>query len=182
MDNKTEEKEKFGIYPTCLSCYNNGSLVGYWFRYDENTTEEEIEKSLQVEEIHKQADTKINPYCDEVFITDYEFLEVDEYTQPKEIFEMLEVFKELEYELGLYYLENKNDYTIEELKEAQKVNYSDYEDFIYEEFLNCFDSYTNKVSTIENISYFLDYEAIKRWFEEWMEVIEIDNNYYIVYR
>tara|TARA_R110000824_G_scaffold371310_1_gene561010 strand:+ start:50 stop:592 length:543 start_codon:yes stop_codon:yes gene_type:complete len=174
MDNKTEEKEKFGMYPTCLSCYNNGSLVGYWFRYDENTTEEDIEKSLEVEEIHKQADIKTNSYCDEVFISDYEFLEVDEYTQPKEIFEMLEVFKELEYELGLYYLENKNDYTIEELKEAQKVNYSDYEDFVYEYFETyiCYDFDINAISS------FLDMEKIKRWFQERNEVIDIENYYY----
>ena len=176
---KETKTEKFGIFPTCLNCYNNGYLVGYWYKFDHKENIEDLEKAMSIPMIHTKANSKEFVDCDEVFITDYEYLKVDEYEQPKEIIEKLEVFYELEYDLALHYLENKNDYTLEALKNAYSVEYKDYEDFIYQWFINCFDTEDN---VIENISWALEMESIQRWFEDIFNVIEIDLKYYIVDR
>ena len=176
---KETKTEKFGIFPTCLNCYNNGYLVGYWYKFDHKENIEDLEKAMSIPVIHAKANAKGFVDCDEVFITDYEYLKVDEYEQPAEIIEKLEVFNELEYDLALHYLENKNDYTLEALKNAYSVEYSEYEDYIYQWFIDCFDTQDN---LLENIWWALNMKSIKHYFEDIFEVIEIDLKYYIVDR
>jgi hypothetical protein len=176
METKTE---KFGIFPTCLNCYNNGYLVGYWYKFDHKENIQDLEKAMSIPVIHAKANAKGFVGCDEVFITDYEYLKVDEYEQPAEIIEKLEVFNDLEYDLALHYLENKNDYTLEALKNAYSVEYSEYEDYIYQWFIDCFDTQDN---LLEDIWWALNMKSIKHYFEDIFEVIEIDLKYYIVDR
>jgi len=178
---KTKEKE-YSIYPTCLSCYNAGYLVGYWFKYDENTNKKDLENAMSIEQIHKNHNIEKDLFCDEVFISDYENLKVDEYDSPTEIIEYLEVIKVLGFSLGMYYLENKNDYTIESLESAYCVDYGQYKEFIYDSFKDTYDEANNGYSVIEAISHFLDDDRVERWFKEAHEVIEIKGNYYIIYQ
>ena len=55
METKTE---KFGIYPTCLNCYNNGYLVGYWYKFDQNESIQDLKKAMSIPMIHAKANAK----------------------------------------------------------------------------------------------------------------------------
>ena len=93
---KEEVQKSFSICPTCLACYNMGYLTFYWYQVNEKTTLEEIEKAMTLEVIHKKAGRMPN-LCDgdEVFISDYEYIKVDEYDQPEFIFNLVEKLKDV---------------------------------------------------------------------------------------
>ena len=55
METKTE---KFGIFPTCLNCYNNGYLVGYWYKFDHKENIEDLEKAMSIPIIHTKTNSK----------------------------------------------------------------------------------------------------------------------------
>ena len=59
------------------------------------------------------------------------------------------------------------------------MEYKNYEDYIYQWFIDGFNTQDN---VIENISWALNMEAIQRYFEDIFDVIEIDLKYYIVDR
>ena len=59
------------------------------------------------------------------------------------------------------------------------MEYSEYEDYIYQWFIDCFDTQDN---LLENIWWALNMKSIKHYFEDIFEVIEIDLKYYIVDR
>jgi len=83
MDTKTDNYIE--ICPGCLACYNQGRLTFYWFRITKDTTLEQIEQALDIEEIHRKAKTPYACGGDEVHIQDNDF-GGDEYMSAKELF------------------------------------------------------------------------------------------------
>ena len=83
MDTKTDNYIE--ICPGCLACYNQGRLTFYWFRITKDTTLEQIEQALDIEQIHTKAKTPYACGGDEVHIQDNDF-GGDEYMLPRELY------------------------------------------------------------------------------------------------
>lgn len=71
--NDTASNNYIEICPGCLACYNQGRLTFYWFQINKETTLEQIEQALDVENIHKKAKTPYVCGGDEVHIQDNDF-------------------------------------------------------------------------------------------------------------
>ena len=71
--NETTSNNSIEICPGCLACYNQGRLTFYWFQINKETTLEQIQKALDIEEIHKKAKTPYACGGDEVHIQDNDF-------------------------------------------------------------------------------------------------------------
>jgi len=71
--NETASNNYIEICPGCLACYNQGRLTFYWFQINKETTLEQIQKALDIEEIHKKARTPYACGGDEVHIQDNDF-------------------------------------------------------------------------------------------------------------
>ena len=83
MDTKTDNYIE--ICPGCLACYTQGRLTFYWYQITKDTTLEQIEQALDIEEIHRKAKTPYACGGDEVHIQDNDF-GGDEYMSAKELF------------------------------------------------------------------------------------------------
>jgi hypothetical protein len=92
MTQQTETKNFIEICPGCLACYNQGRLTFYWFQINKDTTLEQIEKALDVEEIHKRAKTPFVCGGDEVHIQDNDF-GGGEYMTARELFGYVELLQ-----------------------------------------------------------------------------------------
>ena len=71
--NETASNNYIEICPGCLACYNQGRLTFYWFQINKETTLEQIQKALDIEQIHKKAKTPYACGGDEVHIQDNDF-------------------------------------------------------------------------------------------------------------
>ena len=71
--NETTSNNSIEICPGCLACYNQGRLTFYWFQINKETTLEQIQKALDIEQIHKKAKTPYACGGDEVHIQDNDF-------------------------------------------------------------------------------------------------------------
>jgi hypothetical protein len=71
--NDTASNNYIEICPGCLACYNQGRLTFYWFQINKETTFEQIEQALDIENIHKKAKTPYVCGGDEVHIQDNDF-------------------------------------------------------------------------------------------------------------
>lgn len=85
MTQQTETKNFIEICPGCLACYNQGRLTFYWFQINKDTTLEQIERALDVEEIHRRAKTPFVCGGEEVSIQDNDF-GGGEYMTAKELY------------------------------------------------------------------------------------------------
>lgn len=80
------------ICPGCLACYNQGRLTFYWFQINKETTLEQIQKALDIEEIHKKAKTPYLCGGDEVHIQDNDF-GGGEYMTAEELFGLVQLLQ-----------------------------------------------------------------------------------------
>ena len=87
-----ERQNYIEIAPGCLACYNQGILTFYWFQLNKDTTLEQIERALDVEEIHRRAKTPHLCGGDEVHIQDNDF-GGGEYMTAKELFGYVELLQ-----------------------------------------------------------------------------------------
>ena len=85
MTQQTETKNFIEICPGCLACYNQGRLTFYWFKINKDTTLKQIERALDVEEIHRRAKTPFVCGGDDVHIQDNDF-GGGEYMLPEELY------------------------------------------------------------------------------------------------
>jgi len=92
MTQQTETKNFIEICPGCLACYNQGRLTFYWFQINKDTTLEQIERALDVEEIHRRAKTPFVCGGEEVHIQDNDF-GGGEYMLAEELFGYVELLK-----------------------------------------------------------------------------------------
>lgn len=90
MDTKTDNYIE--ICPGCLACYNQGRLTFYWFRITKDTTLEQIEQALDIEQIHTKAKTPYACGGDEVHIQDNDF-GGGEYISAKELYGYVQLLK-----------------------------------------------------------------------------------------
>tara|TARA_R100000353_G_scaffold39993_2_gene31745 strand:+ start:14999 stop:15598 length:600 start_codon:yes stop_codon:yes gene_type:complete len=73
MTQQTETENFIEICPGCLACYNQGRLTFYWFQINKDTTLKQLERALDVEEIHRKAKTPFLCGGEEVSIQDNDF-------------------------------------------------------------------------------------------------------------
>jgi len=92
MTQQTETKNFIEICPGCLACYNQGRLTFYWFQINKDTTLEQIERALDVEEIHRRAKTPFVCGGEEVSIQDNDF-GGGEYMTAKELYGYVELLQ-----------------------------------------------------------------------------------------
>ena len=92
MTQQTETRNFIEICPGCLACYNQGRLTFYWFQINKDTTLEQIERALDVEEIHRRAKTPFVCGGEEVHIQDNDF-GGGEYMLAEELFGYVELLK-----------------------------------------------------------------------------------------
>jgi len=92
MTQNTETKNFIEICPGCLACYNQGRLTFYWFQINKDTTLEQIERALDVEEIHRRAKTPFVCGGEEVSIQDNDF-GGGEYMTAKELYGYVELLQ-----------------------------------------------------------------------------------------
>ena len=92
MTQQTETKNFIEICPGCLACYNQGRLTFYWFQINKDTTLEQIQRALDVEEIHRRAKTPFVCGGEEVHIQDNDF-GGGEYMLAEELFGYVELLK-----------------------------------------------------------------------------------------
>ncbi len=89
---ETTSNNYIEICPGCLACYNQGRLTFYWFQINKETTLEQIQKALSIEEIHKKAKTPHACGGDEVHIQDNDF-GGDEYMLAEELFGLVQLLQ-----------------------------------------------------------------------------------------
>ena len=92
MTQQTETKNFIEICPGCLACYNQGRLTFYWFQINKDTTLAQIERALDVEEIHRRAKTPFVCGGEEVHIQDNDF-GGGEYMTAKELYGYVELLQ-----------------------------------------------------------------------------------------
>ena len=90
--NETASNNYIEICPGCLACYNQGRLTFYWFQINKETTLEQIQKAMSVEEIHKKAKTPHLCGGDEVHIQDNDF-GGGEYMLAEELFGLVQLLQ-----------------------------------------------------------------------------------------
>ena len=83
--NENKTHNNIEIAPGCLACYTQGRLTFYWYQITKDTTLEQIEQALDIEEIHRKAKTPYACGGDEVHIQDNDF-GGGEYMSAKELF------------------------------------------------------------------------------------------------
>jgi hypothetical protein len=87
-----ENNNYIEICPGCLACYNQGRLTFYWFQITKETTLKQIQKALDIEEIHKKAKTPYACGGDEVHIQDNDF-GGGEYMLAEEIYGLVQLLQ-----------------------------------------------------------------------------------------
>ena len=90
--NDTASNNYIEICPGCLACYNQGRLTFYWFQITKDTTLKQIEKALDIEQIHKKAKTPYACGGDEVHIQDNDF-GGGEYMLAEEIYGLVQLLQ-----------------------------------------------------------------------------------------
>jgi hypothetical protein len=89
---ETTSNNYIEICPGCLACYNQGRLTFYWFQINKETTLEQIQKAMSIEEIHKKAKTPHACGGDEVHIQDNDF-GGGEYMLAEELFGLVQLLQ-----------------------------------------------------------------------------------------
>lgn len=80
------------LAPGCLACYTQGRLTFYWLTLTKDTTLEQIERALDVEEIHRRAKTPFVCGGEEVQIQDNDF-GGGEYMTARELYGYVELLQ-----------------------------------------------------------------------------------------
>ena len=189
---KEEVQKSFSICPTCLACYNMGYLTFYWYQVNEKTTLKEIEKAMSIKEIHKKAGGMPN-LCDgeEVFISDYEYIKVEEYDQPQLIYNLVKKLSDVE-DVGalavfrdFYHYSADLDSDTWENFHCSVVSF-DYMQDVEENLLDVgMDNLGLSNIEIENpdlwntIEPYIDDEKVIRMMKEGYHVEEYNNTYYV---
>lgn len=183
------ERQNFiEICPGCLACYNQGRLTFYWFQINKDTTLEQIERALDVEEIHRRAKTPFVCGGDEVHIQDNDF-GGGEYMLPEELYgyvQLLQLVPNFDYVRAfkdLYLMQDEFDLNQEPsdmFREfANDVLVFDYEHELHEYLDEAFGEYMEINSVPEILYSFIDWSAARDWLMTDRERADIDNKIYI---
>lgn len=155
--NETKTHNNIEIAPGCLACYTQGRLTFYWYQITKDTTLEQIEKALDIEEIHRKAKTPYACGGDEVHIQDNDF-GGGEYMSAKELFGYVQLLK----------LIPNFDY-VRAFKEVYLMQDEFYTDVNHEvEVSDMFKEYAESVQVFDSI-YDLDNYLDETFDEEYLE-------------
>ena len=170
MTQQTETKNFIEICPGCLACYNQGRLTFYWFQINKDTTLEQIQRALDVEEIHRRAKTPFVCGGEEVHIQDNDF-GGGEYMLAEELFgyvELLKLVPNFDYIRAfkdVYLMEDEFDYKTKEpsnqFKEfADSVqvfdNIDEQNTHLEYEFMEIYD-----VSETDRLYHYIDWSTVR---------------------
>ena len=184
------------IAPGCLACYNQGRLTFYWYQITKDTTLEQIEKAIDIEQIHTKAKTPYACGGDEVHIQDNDF-GGGEYMSAKELFgyvQLLKLIPNFDYVRAfknIYLMQDEFNY----LKGGYEVEVSD----MFKEFANdvlVFDytheldehldevfgefMHINQDMQVPEILYsFIDWKAARDWVLNDYEKTEVNSKIYL---
>ena len=184
------------LTPGCLACYTQGRLTFYWLTLTKDSTLEEIEQALDVEEIHRRAKTPFLCGGEEVMIQDNDF-GGGEYMTAKELFgyvqllqlvpnfDYVRAFKEVylmqdEFQQEGSGIQYEPSNMFEEF--AEEVQVFDDEgylaDHLDELISECFEI-GNNTHVPEIIYSFIDWGAAREWFLVDYEKTEVNNKIYL---
>ena len=182
------ERQNFiEICPGCLACYNQGRLTFYWFQINKDTTLKQIERALDIKEIHDRAKTPFLCGGDEVTIQDNDF-GGGEYMTAEELFgyvQLLKLVPNFDY-VGafkdIYLMQDELDLNQEPsdmFKEyAENVQVFDgvwnMDNYLDEEFDEL---YLQDVP--ELIHSFISYSDVREWLLNDYEKTEVDSKMYL---
>jgi len=185
MDTKTDHFIE--ICPGCLACYNQGRLTFYWYQITKDTTLEQIEQALDIEQIHRKAKTPYACGGDEVHIQDNDF-GGGEYMSAKELygyvqllnlvpnFDYVRAFKDI-YLMGdeLDIDQEPSSMFKEYAEEVQVFNsIYDLENYLDENFE---EAYLENVPEI--IHSFINYRNVREWLLDDYEKVDLGSKIYL---
>jgi len=193
---QTETKNFIEIAPGCLACYNQGRLTFYWFQINKDTTLEQIEKALDVEEIHRKAKTPFLCGGEEVSIQDNDF-GGGEYMTAKELFgyvQLLQLVPNFDYirafkdiylmqdefqQLGSGIQYEPSDMFKEFANDVLVFDYTHELDEHLDEVFGEFMDINNNTNVPEILYSFIDWRAARQWVLNDYEQTEINNKIYL---
>jgi len=192
--NETKTHQNIEIAPGCLACYNQGRLTFYWYQLTKDTTLEQIEQALDIEQIHRKAKTPYACGGDEVHIQDNDF-GGGEYMTARELFgyvKLLQLVPNFDYVRAfkeIYLMQDEfNDVQegfgyecepsrmFEEFAETVQVYNSiyDLENYLDETFE---EEYLENVPEI--IHSFISYSNVREWLLHDYEKVDLGSKIYL---
>lgn len=192
MTQQTETKNFIEICPGCLACYNQGRLTFYWFQINKDTTLEQIEQALDIEQIHTKAKTPYACGGDEVHIQDNDF-GGGEYMSAKELFGYVQLLNQIP---NFDYVRAfKNIYLMQDefQQEGSGIQYEPSEMFKeYAESVQVFDSQIdvdnylddtfadiNNINDSNNLYSFINWNSAREWVLNDYEKTEVNSKIYL---
>jgi hypothetical protein len=183
-----ERQNYIEIAPGCLACYNQGRLTFYWFQLNKDTTLEQIERALDVEEIHRRAKTPFLCGGEEVSIQDNDF-GGGEYMTAKELYgyvQLLQLVPNFDYIRAfkdIYLMQdefNEDQEPSDMFKEfANDVLVFDYTHELDEHLDELFEEFMFNTDVPEILHSFIDWSAARQWVLYDYEQTEINNKIYL---
>tara|TARA_R100000234_G_C4997075_1_gene178453 strand:+ start:333 stop:911 length:579 start_codon:yes stop_codon:yes gene_type:complete len=180
------------ICPGCLACYNQGRLTFYWFRITKDTTLEQIQQALDIEQIHRKAKTPYACGGDEVHIQDNNF-GGGEYMSAKELFgyvQLLKLVPNFDYVRAF-----KNVYLMQDEFDYPQGNHAVEVSSMFKEFAEAvlvFDSEgdlnihlnddfmeVNNIDDSNNLSFYIDWDKARRDLLYDYQKTEVGNKIYL---
>ena len=180
------------LAPGCLACYTQGRLTFYWLTLTKDSTLEQIEQALDVEEIHRRAKTPFLCGGEEVHIQDNEF-NGHEYMSARELFgyvQLLELVPDFDYVRAfkeVYFMQdefeqNSNGIQYEPsdmFKEfADEVSVFDDEGHVEEYLDDLFIAY-KEIDDSNSLYDFIDWSSARDWIMQDFERTEVNGKIYI---
>lgn len=196
MTQQTETKNFIEICPGCLACYNQGRLTFYWFQINKDTTLEQIENALDVEEIHRKAKTPHLCGGDEVHIQDNDF-GGGEYMTARELFgyvQLLQLVPNFDYvrafkdiylmqdefqQLGSGIQYEPSDMFKEFANDVLVFDYTHELDEHLDEVFGEFMHIDQSMQVPEILYSFIDWRAARDWVLNDYEKTEVNNKIYL---
>ena len=191
-----ERQNYIEIAPGCLACYNQGILTFYWFQLNKDTTLEQIERALDVEEIHRRAKTPHLCGGDEVHIQDNDF-GGGEYMTAKELFgyvELLQLVPNFDYvrafkdiylmndefqQLGSGIQYEPSDMFKEFANDVLVFDYTHELDEHLDELFGEFMHIDQSMQVPEILYSFIDWKAARDWVLQDYEQTDVNNKIYL---
>jgi hypothetical protein len=181
------------LAPGCLACYTQGRLTFYWLTLTKESTLEQIEQALDVEEIHRRAKTPFLCGGEEVHIQDNNF-NGGEYMSAKELFgyvQLLQLVPNFDYVRAfkeVFLMQDEFEQNGSGIQYEPSDMFKDFADsvivFNYEnEVENYLDEffmeYAEMHNTPEIIFSFINWSSAREWIMNDYERAEVNNQIYL---
>lgn len=180
------------LAPGCLACYTQGRLTFYWLTLTKDSTLEQIEQALDVEEIHRRAKSPFLCGGEEVQIQDNNF-NGGEYMSARELFgyvQLLQLVPNFDYVRAFKEIYLMNDEFQQygdgiqyEPSDMFKVFADDVHVFNYEheveEYLDELFMEYKAIDESIDLYDFIDWNYAREWLMQDLQRAEVNNKIYI---